>query len=151
MSDQPTSLPSLMDELGEPNDAAPSNAKPPRDPKQVKRIKGALGALAGLALGGAMVWGVLTLMPVPKPDYETGELDKVLGYTLLTTEFDQLPLEERIDLIGQVVKRIESMDAEEGTLMASFAAGIAGEARQRLEANAAGVMIDMWDEFAPGY
>ncbi|MEL6499406.1 MAG: hypothetical protein AAFZ67_00450 [Planctomycetota bacterium] len=151
MSDQPTSLPSLMDELGEPNDAAPSNAKPPRDPKQVKRIKGALGALAGLALGGAMVWGVLTLMPVPKPDYETGELDKVLGYTLLTTEFDQLPLEERIDLIGQVVKRIESMDAEEGTLMASFAAGIAGEARQRLEANAAGVMIDMWDQFAPGY
>ncbi|MEO1717787.1 MAG: hypothetical protein AAFR76_11815 [Planctomycetota bacterium] len=151
MSDVQSSLPSLMDEFGGGNAEPQSQSKPPRDPKQVKRIRGALGALGGLAIGGAMVWGVLALMPVPKPDYETGDLDKVLGYTLLTTEFDQLPLEERIDLIGQVVKRIESMDAEEGTLMAAFAAGIAGEARQRLEANAAGVMIDMWDEFAPGY
>ncbi|MEM1424587.1 MAG: hypothetical protein AAGH64_11375, partial [Planctomycetota bacterium] len=151
MSDQPPSLPSLMDELGDPGDAASSKARPPRDPKQIKRIKGALAGLGGLAIGGAMVWGVLVLLPVPKPDYETGDIGDVLGYTLLTTEFDQLPLEERIDLIGQVVKRLESMDAQEGTLMAAFAAGIAGEARQQLEANAAGVVIDMWDQFAPGY
>ncbi|MEO1534676.1 MAG: hypothetical protein AAFS11_03830 [Planctomycetota bacterium] len=155
MSENQSSLPSLMDEFGGESTEAPSkgksHSKPPRDPKQAKRIRGALGALGGLAIGGGMVWAVLTLMPVPKPDYDTGAIDDVLGYTLLTTEFDQLPLEERIDLIGQVVKRVESMNAEEGTLMAAFAAGIAGEAREQLEENAAGVMIDIWDEFAPGY
>lgn len=152
MSEHPSQLPSLMDELGDaaPNQAA-ARAPKPSASEQIKKHKTALGALGGLAIGGAIVWGALALMPVPKPDYETGDIGDVLGFTMLTTEFDKLPLEERIDLIGQVVKRVESMGAEEGTLMAAFAAGIAGEARKQLEENAAGVMIDVWDEFAPGY
>lgn len=155
-------LPSLIDDLG---DIAP--AAPPAGPKQgalerfiasqtstperAKRFKGVLGGAGGLALGGGLVYVALLLMPVPKPDYETGDIQDVLGYTLLTSEFNDLPLEERIDLIGQVIKRMESMDAGEGTLMAAFAAGIMGEAREQLEENAAGIMIDVWDEFAPGY
>ncbi len=163
MSEPQSQLPSLMDELG---DAAPMQAQPSRPkrgliesfiasqtstPERAKRFKAITGGLGGLAIGGAIVWTALALMPVPKPDYETGAIDDVLGYTLLTTEFDRLPLEERIDLIGQVVKRLESMDADEGTLMAAFAAGIMGDAREQLEENAAGVMLDVWDEFAPGY
>lgn len=162
MSDERHTMPSLMDDLGE---VAPSSkpsgpkqglierfiASQTSTPERAKRFKSIVGGTLGLALGGGIIWAALALMPVPKPDYETGDIDDVLGYTLLTTEFNQLPLEERIDLIGQVVKRMEAMDAKEGTLMAAFAAGIAGEARDQLEENAAGIMIDVWDEFAPGY
>ncbi len=147
----PSRLPSLIDDLTPSDPAATAKAPGPALSQRVARQKKPLAGLAGLAIGGGIVWAALALMPVPKPDYETGAIDDVLGYTLLTTEFGRLPLDERIDLIGQVVKRIESMDAKEGTLMAAFAAGIAGEARQQLEENAAGVMIDIWDEFAPGY
>lgn len=159
---QPNGMPSLIDDLGavvpEKAAAGPKRGALERfiaaqtaTPEKAKRFKGILGGAVGLAIGGGIVWTTLALMPVPKPDYDTGAIGDVLGYTLLTTEFDALPLEERIDLIGQVVKRIEQMDAKEGTLMAAFAAGIMGEARDQLEANAAGVMLDIWDEFAPGY
>lgn len=142
-----TRMPSLLDGL----DGAPA-AAPRRTPVRLgRRSRTALASLGGLALGAVAVWGVLALIPAQKPNYELDALDDVLGYTLLTTEFNRLPLEDRVDLIGQVVKRFESMQAGEGTLLAAFAAGIAGEARDQLEENAATLVIDMWDEYAPGY
>ncbi|MEO1583441.1 MAG: hypothetical protein AAFR96_02580 [Planctomycetota bacterium] len=164
MSDanQHQQLPSLTDDLGDI--AAPRQPAGPRPgpiqrliasqtstPERAKRLRSVGGGIIGLALGGAIVWGVLSLIPVQQPDFDAAELDRVLGYALLTDDFDALPLDDRIELIGQVVKRLESMDAEEGTLMAAFAAGIVGQARDQLEKNASGVVIDMWDEIAPGY
>lgn len=120
-------------------------------PERAKRFRGITGSIAGLGIGGLAVWGVLLLIPVAQPDYLDDPMDDVLGYTLLTTEFNRLPLEDRVDLIGQLVKRVEAMDADDGSVMAAFAAGIMGEAREQLEENASQLVIDMWDEFAPGY
>ncbi|MGP1273333.1 MAG: hypothetical protein ACTS22_08355 [Phycisphaerales bacterium] len=157
-------LPSLIDGLATDPAAAPGKTGAQRGrplrafidrqlstPARAKRFRAITGSAAGLGIGAALVWGLLALMPTPKPDYETDPLDDVLGYTLFTTEFNALPVEERVDLIGQVVKRVEALSAGDGTLLSSFAAGIMGEAREQLEENAATLVIDMWDEYAPGY
>src|SRR5215471_16814201 len=53
-----------------------------------------------LALGVA-AW--LVFRPVPQPDYTRDNLKRVFNYTLLTDRFNQLPIEERMKLIGQLV------------------------------------------------
>src|SRR5262245_47699718 len=107
---------------------------------------GTAAAILGLGVGL-----FFALRPVPEPDYDTDGLDDVLGYTLLTDEFNALPVEERMKLIGQLVQRFRSMDASDSVLMASFAAGIAGSARDQLERNASRLAIDMWDKYAKDY
>ncbi|MEM8758134.1 MAG: hypothetical protein AAGF47_10180 [Planctomycetota bacterium] len=153
MNDQPNgqqNLPSLIDEL----EAAPAGAahsKKPLSPAAKKKLRAVGGSALGLALGAGLIWGLLAILPTPMPDYETGDIDDIFSYTLLTADFNNLPVEERVDLIGQVIKRVESMGADDGSVLAAFAAGIMGEARDQLEENAATLVIDMWDVYAPGY
>lgn len=106
-------------------------------------------ALMLTASGALAAW--LTLRPVPKPDYEAGRLDTLFNYTLLTDEFNGLPIEERVELIGQLVSRVRGMDGSESVLMAAFAAQIAGPARDQLVENASKVMVDLTDRAAEGY
>lgn len=106
-------------------------------------------ALMLTASGVVAAW--LTLRPVPKPDYEAGRLDTLFNYTLLTDEFNGLPIEERVELIGQLVARVRGMDGSESVLMAAFAAQIAGPARDQLVENASKVMVDLTDRAAEGY
>lgn len=106
-------------------------------------------AIAALVLAAA--WAFLVLRPVPKPDYETGSIERVFGYTLLTSEFNKLPVQERLELLGQLVRRIEQMDQGESLLLASFAAGISGGAREQLMENASRLMIDVADIHATDY
>lgn len=98
---------------------------------------------------GAGLW--LWLGPMFKPDYEKARLDRVFRYTLLTDEFNKLPVEERMKLIGQLVQRLSSMSAGESSMMAAFAAGIAGAAREQIEENASRLAVDMWDKYALQY
>src|SRR5262245_41662777 len=107
---------------------------------------GTAAAILGLGVGL-----FFALRPVPEPDYDTDGLDDVLGYTLLTDEFNALPVEERMKLIGQLIQRFRSMDANDSVLVASFAAGIAGSARDMLERNISHLAIDMWDKYARDY
>src|SRR5690606_7635905 len=93
----------------------------------------------------------LVFRPVPRPDYETGKLDTVFAYTLLTDEFNKLPVEERIRLIGELVRRVRSMDSSDSVLMAAFAARISGAARDQLVENASLVMVDLTDRAASQY
>ena len=106
-------------------------------------------ALMLTATGALGAW--VALRPVPKPDYDAGRLDTLFNYTLLTDEFNRLPLDERIALIGQLVGRIKGMDGADSALMAAFAASIAGSARDQLVANASLVMVDLTDRAAAGY
>lgn len=106
------------------------------------------GGVAALALGvGAYFW----LRPIPQPDYERDRFDKVMNYTLLTDEFNRLPVEERLKLIGQLVQRLKSLDSGDSVMLAAFASGIAGAAREQLEENASRLAIDMWDKYAKDY
>jgi hypothetical protein len=93
----------------------------------------------------------LTIRPVPKPDYESADLSRVFNYTLLTDEFNQLPVEERIELVSQLYNRVRGMGASESAVTAAFFAGIAGEARGQLEKNAGKLLIDATDMVAKDY
>jgi hypothetical protein len=106
------------------------------------------GPLALVAVG---VGAWLVLRPVPVPDYRRDNLRKVFNFTLLTDQFNRLPVQERLELIGTLVERLKSMDSGDSALMAAFAAGIAGAAREQLEKNASKLAIDVWDMYAKDY
>lgn len=107
--------------------------------------------LAAVAVIGVGIGSYAAFRPTPMPDYGMGDLDDVLGYTLLSEEFNRLPVEERLKLIGQLVERFKKMDAGDSVLLASFAEGIAGPARQQLMENASRLAVDTWDKFAVDY
>lgn len=106
------------------------------------------GPIAAMLLGGAAWW---VFGPVSKPDYTRDNLKRVFNYTLLTDKFNDLPIEERMKLIGQLVDRLKHMSAGDSTLMAAFAVGIAGAARDQIEKNASRLAIDLWDRNAQQY
>jgi hypothetical protein len=120
---------------------------PERKAKLLKRLA-IFGPIAALVLGGGAWWA---FGPMSKPNYERDNLKRVFSYTLLTDRFNQLPIEERMKLIGQLVDRLKNMSAGDSTLMAAFAVGIAGAARDQIEKNASRLAIDLWDKYAEQY
>lgn len=120
---------------------------PDRKRKSLKRLK--IGGPIALVAAGLAAYFIFR--PTPQPDYLRARLDKVFNYTLLTDEFNRLPIEKRMELIGQLVQRMKSMSVGDSTLMAAFAAGIAGSARKQMEENASRLAIDLWDKYALEY
>lgn len=120
----------------------------PEKAKKFKRHSIVAGSVALIAVGfGAY----MLLRPYPMPDYEDDPLDDIFNYTLFQDEFNKLPVEDRVRLVGSLVKRVESMGGSDGTLLAAFAAGISGAAREQLEENASQLMLDFMDHFAKDY
>lgn len=116
-------------------------------PARRRRLGIAGGVLVLLLGGGAwMIWG-----PHFQPDYDTAAMDDIFDYTMLRDEFNQLPVEKRLELLGKLVKRMRGMSAEDSVLLAAFAAGIGGQARKQLEENASRMAIDLWDKHAKDY
>lgn len=113
-----------------------------------RRATWAAGAI--LLIGGGTGLYLL-LRPTPVPDYLNDPLDGVLDFTFLSDEFNRLPVEQRAKLIGDLVKRVKGMGTQDSLLMAAFAAGISGKAREQLEENASRLVLDMMDQFATGY
>ncbi|MFN0134389.1 MAG: hypothetical protein ACKVW3_17890 [Phycisphaerales bacterium] len=120
-------------------------------PARLKRFKraGMIGGPVLLLAAGVAAW--LILRPVPQPDYLSDDIGEVFNYTLLTEEFNKLPIEKRMELIGQLVSRMKTMSAGDSVLMAAFASGVAGAARKQIEENASKLMIDLWDKYAKEY
>ncbi len=122
-----------------------------QDPKQRPRTLRHLYAAAGVLTIAAGTGLYFAFRPVPQPDYATGALDDVFNYTLLTDEFNNLPVEERLKLITQLVQRLKNMNGTDSMLLAGFASGIAGSARSQIEENAARLAVDTWDKYAKDY
>lgn len=112
--------------------------------------KRALFSLAVLLIGGGVATYFI-VRPVPQPNYDTAGLDDVFNYTLLTDEFNKLPVERRLELMGKLVSRLKKMSAGDSMLLAAFASGIAGSARDQIERNASKLAIDVWDKYAVDY
>jgi len=107
--------------------------------------------IAGVLAAGLAVGAYFTFRPVPQPDYDTAAMNEVFNYTLLTDEFNNLPVEQRLALIGKLVNRLKNMGGSDSVLMASFAAGIGGAARDQLQQNGARLAVDVWDKYAKDY
>lgn len=116
-----------------------------------RAVRVASTVIAGIGALGAGMGLFLAIRPVPRPDYESDRISALFNYTLLTDEFNRLPVEDRIDLIAQLYERVRGMDAAESALMASFFAGVAGEARDQIRENAARLMLDATDLVAKDY
>lgn len=118
--------------------------------KNPRRRNTALALLAVLVIGGA-VGAYFIFRPVPKPDFNTANIDVLFNYTLLTEEFNSLPIEERIELLAQLVERLKSIDGDQSLLMALFAAKIQGEVRRQFERNASLLAVDLFDSYADDF
>lgn len=116
-----------------------------------KRFRICTWIVAGVLVVGGGLGAYFAFRPTPVPDYATAPMGKVLDFTFLTDEFNKLPVEQRVKLIGDLVKRVKGMGGQDSVLMAAFAAGISGKAREQLEENASRLMLDMMDNFAAGY
>lgn len=120
---------------------------PSRRPRMVRNLR-----IAAVVCGaGLLVGGYFLFRAKPQPDYLDAGMDDILDYTLLTDEFNKLPVKERLALISQLVTRLKGMDSGDSALMAAFAAGIAGSARDQLMENVSHLAIDIWDEYAVKY
>lgn len=106
--------------------------------------------LAVLIVGGS-VGAYFAFRPVRKPDFQTANIDALFNYTLLTEEFNNLSIEERLALIKQLVSRLKNIDGEQSLLMAMFAAQIEGEVRKQLERNASLLAVDLFDGYAEDF
>lgn len=120
---------------------------PSRRPGFIRRLRLAAAVLA-ISTGVGLYFA---LREKPQPDYLDAGMDAILDYTFLTEEFNRLPLKDRLELVGQLVSRFKSMDSGDSALMAAFAAGIAGQARDQLMSNISLLAIDIWDSYAVRY
>lgn len=121
------------------------------DPVRRARLKRAgLAATLAIALGGgaAAVWA---FMPRSAPDYALDPVDDALNYTFMTADFNNLPIEQRLELIKTLVARFKDAQSGDSVLLAQFAAGIDAEARKQIFQNASKLMLDVADREAIRY
>lgn len=114
-------------------------------------VRRGLAAGLGLVLAGGAFGAVVAMWPRSVPDYASGEIEDVLDYTLLSADFNNLPIDKRLALIKELVSRLKSMSAGDSEAMALFAAGITGKAREQLRTNAERLAVDLWDSYADKY
>lgn len=112
--------------------------------------KGTAALLIAMLIGGGL-WAYLALRPRPIPDYAEDDIEDVLDYTLLTDDFNKLPIDQRLALIKDLVSRMKGMDGSDSAMLAAFAAGISGKLREQLMKNADKLAIDVWDKYAQEY
>lgn len=139
-----------------PRTRAPRPFIPPalrdnRCTRWMKRHRRACWIGLGVLLIGAGVGIYRQVRFVPPPDYATAPMDELLDYTLITDDFNSLPIEQRLDLLRELVRRFASMDGSESVLMAQWAALIEGDLREQMMKNASLLAIDMWDNYAAKY
>ncbi len=117
-------------------------------PKFMQRLGAGVVALTMLAL---CVSGYLYWERHHKPNYALDPIDDVAEFTFLRDDFNNLSIDERLKLIREFADRIRSATSSDSAMLASFAAGISGKAREQIAANASRLMLDMVDRSALEY
>jgi hypothetical protein len=153
---------SLLDEIAPPAGPAPQAAAPAVAARRRVRLPAPLArlwarrplryatlALLLLALGvGVFLW----LRPRPQPDYALDPMEDVLDYTLLSEDFNHLPIDQRLKLLADLINRLKTMSGDDSAAMAAFAAAINSDRlRAQIEENASRLALDMWDKYALDY
>lgn len=117
----------------------------------VKRHRRVSIAALALVLVGVGLWAWDRYRFHPPPDYATADMEDLLDYTFITDDFNKLPIEKRLELIRELVRRFGAMEGSESVAMAEFAAMIEGDLRKQMMKNASLLAIDMWDGYAAAY
>lgn len=104
-----------------------------------------------MAIAGGVAYGAAMLMPRSEPDVFADDLADVLDYTLVSEEFNKLPIEQRLKLLQEVIARLKGSDSQDSAMVAAFAAGLTGPMRAQLMRNAEKLAVDVWDKFASEY
>jgi hypothetical protein len=151
---KPPQLGSLLDEPARaPAPPAPARRSLKIDltPSQrgLARRLGAISALALLLVGG--MWGIFALVPRSEPDYLSDDMQGILDYTLLGEDFNNLPIERRMELLKELVQRLKTLSGEDSTAMAAFAATVNKQMRRQMERNIKRLAVDTIDIYASGY
>lgn len=105
----------------------------------------------GVAALALAITAFFYLRPRPQPDFAEAEMDDVLDYALLSEDFNQLPIDKRLELIKELVDRIKGMSGDDSAMMAMFAASVEGKMREQLERNVTLLAADTWDKYAFEY
>lgn len=110
-------------------------------------VVGACVALiAGAGFAGYRYWEMHH-----RPDYALDPVDDLAEFTFLRGDFNSLPIKERLKLIKEFADRVRNASSGDSALLASFAAGISGKAREQIQENGARLMLDMVDSSAVDY
>ena len=148
----PASLEPLMDSVE--RDAAESKAVRTNRRVSAKRrradfLRGGIIALLGIGAGAAIAasGGQTNPYSSDQPDPFGGRLRSVV----FEDEFNRYPVEERLEIIRELLDRMRTMDSGSSAMLAAFAAGIKDEARKQLDTNARTLMIDFVDLHAQRY
>lgn len=153
-------LGSLLDEQAPPvspgNPPAPSIGSPRTkwqalsdEQRLLVRRVCSLAALLLFLMAG--MWGIFSLVPKSQPDYLSDDMADILDYTLLSDEFNNLPVERRLELIRDLVNRIKTLSSDDSTAMAAFAATIKSQMRRQMERNIKRLAVDTIDIYAKDY
>ena len=105
-----------------------------------------VGAVGTAAAGGYRYW-----LLHHRPDYALDPVDDLAEFTFLRGDFNSLPIKERLKLIKEFADRVRNASSGDSALLASFAAGISGKAREQIQENGARLMLDMVDSSAVDY
>lgn len=116
-----------------------------------KRVRRSAIALLALAIVGGSVGAYFALRDRATPDYLADDLDDVLDYTLLSGDFNKLPLDQRMKLMKDMIARLKGMGSGDSAMMAAFAAGLSGKAMEQARENMEILAVDLWDDFAVKY
>ncbi len=138
---------SLLDAVG-----AEDASSPPAGPREsrVDLLRGGAIAVAGVVLGAAIAFGGSDADRFPESqarDPFAGSLKTIV----FESEFNRLPVQERVDLVRDLLDQMRSMDSGSSAMLAAFAAGIREEAREQLQTNARRLMVDFMDMHAKRY
>ncbi|MBN8598784.1 MAG: hypothetical protein J0L78_14020 [Planctomycetes bacterium] len=109
-------------------------------------IAACVALVAGAGFAGYRYWEMHH-----RPDYALDPVDDLAEFTFLRGDFNSLPIKERLKLIKEFADRVRNASSGDSALLASFAAGISGKAREQIQENGARLMLDMVDASAVDY
>lgn len=151
---------SLLEGIEQPTEPAAGATRKRRLPRLGSMTVGELLSKRSFHVGVGIVALVLLGIGIsswvgkrhqPPPDFVGTRLDTVLDYALLSGDFNALPLQERLELLQDLIERMKNMSSEDSVFLAAFAAQIEGEIREQLEENVARLVVDVWDEHSLDY
>jgi hypothetical protein len=114
-------------------------------------VRVGVAAAAVLMIGVGSAWAWVAFRPRATPDILHDDLGNVLDFTFVHDGFNDLPLEERLNILEQLFRRLRGMSQSDSAYMAAFAAGLTGRLRRQVEENLRRLMVDLWVDQATRY